>query len=223
MKLILNPYNGTFRSFLLFWSNVLPLNDRQVKNLKSQSKDYWVVDEKCLRLLVKVNGSKYWRMSYRFGGKQKSLALGVYPDVSLKDARLKRDRARLQVADGIDPSLEKKAQRREVPFEDSDKFSTLALEWWGVQKNNWTENYANRAGPAVAPRQGIVCEIANRWAASLNPGAPAFYCMQGSEHPGSPNGAGEGLIGGYVYRLGVPTGTDHQNNILYEVCRTPAQ
>ncbi len=125
-------------------SVAVPLNDRQIKNLKPQSKDYWVVDEKCLRLLVKVNGSKYWRMSYRFGGKQKSLALGVYPDVSLKDARLKRDRARLQVADGIDPGIEKKALRKGVPFEDSDKFSTLALEWWNVQKNNWTEKYADR-------------------------------------------------------------------------------
>ena len=82
------------------------------------------------------------------------------------------------------------------------------------------ECQANRAGPAAAPRQGIVCEIANRWAASLNPGAPAFYCISGGAYPFS-NGAGLGEIGGYVYRLGVPTGSE-RGRTLYEVCRSPA-
>ena len=79
----------------------MSLTDKQIKGFKPKAKDYWAVDEKCLRLLIKPSGSKYWRMSYRFDSKQKSLALGVYPEVSLKEARLKRDKARLQVAEGI--------------------------------------------------------------------------------------------------------------------------
>ncbi len=121
----------------------MTLTDKQIKSLQPKPKDYWMVDEKCLRLLVKQNGAKYWRMSYRFGGKQKSLALGVYPEVSLKDARLKRDRARLQVAEGIDPSIEKKHLRNSARHGDSEKFSTLAVEWWHHQKNSWTEHYAD--------------------------------------------------------------------------------
>ena len=68
------------------------------------------LDKKGLRLLIKPNGAKYWRMKYRFAGKQKTLTLGVYPEVSLKDARIERDQARLQINKGIDPSREKQIQ-----------------------------------------------------------------------------------------------------------------
>ena len=73
----------------------MSLTSIQIKHAKPQAKDHWLSDEKGLRLLIKPNGAKYWRMKYRFGGKQKTLALGVYPEVSLKDARIERDQARL--------------------------------------------------------------------------------------------------------------------------------
>ena len=72
----------------------MSLTDRKVKQAKPKPKDYKLADEKGLYLLVKVNGSKYWRLKYRYSGKEKLLALGVYSDVSLKDARLRRDSAR---------------------------------------------------------------------------------------------------------------------------------
>ena len=65
----------------------MPLTDIQIKQAQASTKDIWLTDEKGLRLLVKKNGSKYWRLKYRFQGKQKTLAIGVYPEVSLKDAR----------------------------------------------------------------------------------------------------------------------------------------
>ncbi|KEN37594.1 hypothetical protein AC78_4457 [Escherichia coli 7-233-03_S4_C1] len=67
-----------------------------------------------MHLLVHPNGSKYWRLQYRFDGKQKMLALGVYPDVSLADARTRRDDARNLLANNIDPGDKKKSDKIEV-------------------------------------------------------------------------------------------------------------
>jgi len=74
------------------------LSDIQVRKAKPQEKPCNLTDERALYLLVKPNGAKLWRMNYRFSGKQKTLALGVYPDVSLSDARIKRDEARQLLA-----------------------------------------------------------------------------------------------------------------------------
>ena len=89
----------------------MPLSATQVKQAKARDKAYKLSDEKGMFLLVNPNGSKYWRLKYRFGGKEKLLALGVYPDVSLKDARNKRDAARSLLANGADPGKAKKAQK----------------------------------------------------------------------------------------------------------------
>lgn len=116
----------------------------QVKNLEIKEKDYWISDEKGLRLLVRPSGSKCWRFKYRFNGKQKTLALGMYPDISLKDARLARDESRLKVAKGIDPSAAKKEEKRLQLLADGLLFSAVAQEWWENQKGTWTEDHANR-------------------------------------------------------------------------------
>ncbi|EHM4777090.1 DUF4102 domain-containing protein, partial [Salmonella enterica] len=72
----------------------MKLNARQVETAKPKDKPYKMADGGGLYLLVKTNGSRYWRLKYRIDGKEKLLALGVYPDVSLADARAKRDEAR---------------------------------------------------------------------------------------------------------------------------------
>lgn len=122
----------------------MPLNALQVKRAEPQSKDYWLADERGLRLLVKPNGAKYWRMKYRYAGKQKTLALGTYPEVSLKDARLARDKAKLLLADNLDPVQERQAAKAKAELEAGLKFSTVALEWWTNQKGTWTDDHANR-------------------------------------------------------------------------------
>jgi len=88
----------------------MPLSDINCKNAKPREKPYKLADEKGLFLLVHSNGSKYFRMKYRIDGKEKLLALGVYPQISLKEARNKRDEAREQIAQGIDPN----EARREI-------------------------------------------------------------------------------------------------------------
>ncbi len=90
----------------------MPLTDRTARDAKGRDKPYRIADAAGLYLQVQPNGGRYWRLAYRFGGKQKTLALGVYPAISLAEAREGRDRARKQLARGIDPGEAKKAVRR---------------------------------------------------------------------------------------------------------------
>jgi len=94
----------------------MPLSDTAIRNTKPKDKPFKLADEKGMFLLVNPNGSKYFRLKYRFDGKEKVLALGVYPDTSLKHAREKREQAREQIANGIDtPTKTKKRLNRQEP------------------------------------------------------------------------------------------------------------
>ncbi len=93
-------------------TNSNKLTDTSVKSSKPKESPYKLSDGGGMYLLVKPNGGKYWHLAYRFNDKQKLLALGVYPEVSLKEARLKRDEARKQLKDGKDPSEAKKEEKR---------------------------------------------------------------------------------------------------------------
>ena len=81
----------------------MALTDAKVRAAKPLDKSYKLTDGDGMHLMVHTNGSKYWRLQYRFGGKQKMLALGIYPDISLAEAREKRDTARKLIANGFDP------------------------------------------------------------------------------------------------------------------------
>jgi integrase len=119
----------------------MPLSDPACKNAKPKEKPYKLADEKGMFLLINPNGSKYFRLKYRFAGKEKVLALGVYPETSLKEARDKRDSARKHIADGTDPSeIRSKAkaekataidrqQRIENGIPLKDSFKEVALAW----------------------------------------------------------------------------------------------
>jgi integrase len=88
-----------------------PLTDPDVKNARPAAKPYKLTDERGMHLLVTPAGGKLWRFFYRYSGKQKTLALGAYPDVSLKRAREKRDEARRLLAEGVDPGAQRKAEK----------------------------------------------------------------------------------------------------------------
>lgn len=122
----------------------MALSDLQIKQAKPEAKDWWLSDEKGLRLLVKSNGSKYWRLKYRFSGKQKTLALGVYPDVSLKDARQAVAQAKSALASGCDPYEQKKLKSLRAVTHQINTFEVLAKEWWIHQKGTWKKEHADR-------------------------------------------------------------------------------
>ena len=89
----------------------MALTELEVKKAKPTGKPVKLSDGGGLFLLVQPNGAKYWRMAYRFAGKQKTLALGVYPDVSLADVRTRREEARKLLANDLDPGAIKQAQK----------------------------------------------------------------------------------------------------------------
>lgn len=100
-----------------------------IRNARPRAKTYKLGDGHSLYLLVMPNGAKYWRLSYRFNGKQRALALGVWPEVSLADARVKRDSARKMLAEGIDPFVEKKRRKLRANLDANVTFRAVAEEW----------------------------------------------------------------------------------------------
>ncbi len=107
----------------------MKLNNTTCKNAKPKEKPYKLSDGWGMYLEIMPNGSKYWRLKYRFGGKEKRLAIGVYPRVSLKEARDKREEAKDHIASGKDPSLAKKEQKLQLTISTKNTFEQIAREW----------------------------------------------------------------------------------------------
>ncbi|OQR43402.1 integrase [Klebsiella aerogenes] len=119
----------------------MALTDIKVKSIKPTDKSVKVTDGQGMFLLVKPSGAKYWRFQYRFSGKQKVLALGVYPTISLGDARRKRDEARKLISNGIDPSEKKKEDK--IEQSGALTFEAVARNWHANNKK-WSENHSKR-------------------------------------------------------------------------------
>ena len=122
----------------------MPLTVLQVDKAKPKEKNYKLTDEKGMFLLVTKAGGKYWRLKYRFDGKEKALAIGTYPDLSLKDAREIRDEARNKIAKGIDPSAEKQARKKANTLAAENSFESVALEWYQVRMTDKSETHQTR-------------------------------------------------------------------------------
>ena len=122
----------------------MALTDLQVKNAKPTVKPYKLSDGGGLFLLVHSNGGRYWRLAYRFGGKQKNLALGIYPDISLADARDRREQARKLLANDTDPGAVKQEQKARVAALSEHSFEIIAREWFVKHSPNWKENHSSK-------------------------------------------------------------------------------
>ncbi|MBP6082793.1 MAG: integrase arm-type DNA-binding domain-containing protein [Providencia sp.] len=120
----------------------MALTDAKVRAAKPLDKSYKLTDGDGMHLMVHTNGSKYWRLQYRFGGKQKMLALGVYPDISLAEAREKRDAARKLIANGFDPS-EKRKEVKEEQQKEFNTFEKVARDWHATNQR-WSEGHSHR-------------------------------------------------------------------------------
>jgi integrase len=122
----------------------MPLNDVTCKQAKPKEKAYRLADSKGLYLEVAPSGGKWWRLKYRINGKEKRISLGVYPEVGLKDARDKCDAARKQVADGIDPSVQRKAVKLAGSEKSANSFEVVAREWFGKFSKAWAASHADK-------------------------------------------------------------------------------
>lgn len=122
----------------------MPLTDATIRNAKPGEKPIKLFDERGLYLEVSPTGGKWWRLKYRFDGKEKRLSLGVYPDVSLRDARERRDATRKLLADGIDPSENRKAMKAAQADRAANSFEVVAREWFSKQAPTWAAKHGDR-------------------------------------------------------------------------------
>lgn len=120
----------------------MPLTDTAVRNAKPKEKMYRLKDGDGLFLQVSPQGGRYWRLRYFFLGKEKTLALGTYPEVSLGDARNKRHEARKLIANDIDPGAKKKEDRHQAILKAENTFRAMAEEWHEKNQAKWTEEHA---------------------------------------------------------------------------------
>ncbi|MGD9554288.1 MAG: integrase arm-type DNA-binding domain-containing protein [Arcobacteraceae bacterium] len=114
---------------------VKPLNDTQLKNAKAKEKDYKLSDGEGLYFVVKKNGTKSWRYDFSYGGKRKSMSFGIYPTVSLKDARTKKDEAKYSLANNVNPISIKRAKKTSETITLSD----VIEEWLNLRKKSKSE------------------------------------------------------------------------------------
>jgi len=193
----------------------MPLSDIKVKSLKAgvkpdgtaTSKPYRVTDEKGLYIEVTPKGGKRWRFKFRFGGKEKLLSVGIYPDVSLKAARIKRDDLRVLVADGIDPSQVRKAEK--ITTGGLNSFEAIAREWHIKFSANWTKEYTARTlthlEKNIFPWLGSI---------NINDITPPelLACLRRIENRGALDTAHRVLqISGSVFKYAVTTGQAERN------------
>lgn len=122
----------------------MSLTNTAIKNAKPKEKLYKLADGKGMYLEVRPSGARYWRLKYRFAGKEKRISLGVYPDVSLKDARIKRYDARKLLEKGVDPSLERKLKKTTQIERASNSFEAIAREWHAKYSPSWASSHANK-------------------------------------------------------------------------------
>ena len=121
----------------------MPLNNKICEAAKPSEKPRKLADGGGLYLEVMPNGARYWRLKYRFMGKEKRLALGVYPETTLAEAREKREQARKLLANGADPAFVKKEQKLQARLSAGNTFEDVAREWHEHQSSKWTPSYAD--------------------------------------------------------------------------------
>ncbi len=139
----------------------MKLSDAAIRASKPTEKPYKVFDGSGLYLLVTPEGSRLWRFKYRYGGKERLLALGPYPDVALKEARDRCGKAKAQLRDGIDPSAVRRADKASRIDREAGTFEVVAREWHAKQSARWAKNGGQRilrrlemyAFPRIGSRQ----------------------------------------------------------------------
>lgn len=134
----------------------MPLSDTAIRTAKPTNKPQKLADGGGLYLLLNPNGSRWWRLKYRAGGKEKLLSLGTYPDTGLKDARDKRDAARKLLAAGVDPGEQRKAVKAAGAERAANSFAVIAAEWLALQK-------PRMATATLEKAQWTFDELVNPW------------------------------------------------------------
>lgn len=180
-----------------------------IRNAKPKEKGYRLFDERGLYLEVMPNGSKYWRMKYRFNGKDKRIAFGVFPEVSLADARDKRDEARKLVSAGIDPAFARKEDRRQRLLRSINTFESVARAWHSNHEVRWSPYYSAMVLHRL--ETDVFRYIGNRPVAEISP-LELLETIKRIEKRGAHELARRALrVCGQIYKYAIPSGLAERN------------
>lgn len=122
----------------------MPLTDIAIRTAKPAEKPLKLTDGGGLYLILNPNGSRWWRLDYRYAGKRKTLSMGIYPVVTLKDARNRRDEARKLLASDVDPGENRKAQKLARVLSTANSFEVITREWYAKFSSTWNESHGER-------------------------------------------------------------------------------
>lgn len=181
----------------------MPLSDAKIRNAKREAKAYKLADGGGLFLLVKPNGSKLWQQKYRHHGKEGLLSHGPYPDVSLKQARHKRDAARALLADGTDPAVQKRQDQLEAETKARNTFLLVAEEYLQMAYDRELADATMRK--KIWHIHTLAASLHQRPIDDITP-AEVLHLLKGVEHSGRRETAKKlrGTLSG-VFRLAVVT------------------
>jgi integrase len=175
-----------------------------IRNTKPEKKPLRLYDSDGMYLEITPAGGHWWRLAYRFGGKRKLLSLGTFPDVTLPEARERRDDARKLIAKKIDPSAQRKAEKRAQKVRDANSFEAVAREWYGRHAPTWV---ATHSTDVLRRLEGnLFDEIGDKPVAEIT--APVLLeAMRKIEARGAHDLAHRVLgVAGQVFRYAVATG-----------------
>ncbi len=197
------------------------LSDAKARNAKPRTKSYKITDGEGLFLLVTPSGGKYWRLKYFFGGKEKLLALGVYPDVNLAEARERRAQARKVLAAGNDPGETKKEAKRLAILKNANSFEVVAREWLEKRRHEWASITADVAQGRL--KAYILPKLGPRPIADIT--APEVLAMlRAVEDKGTLETARRVMnISGQIFMYAIATGRAERNPVpdLRGALKTP--
>lgn len=182
----------------------MPLTAVAIKNKKPGKKPARMYDTGGLYLEIRPQGGKWWRFAYRFGGRRKLISLGVFDDVTLVQAREKRDAARRLLADGIDPSAHKKFEKQATRMRETNSFEAVALEWHGKQAKAWAPKHADDVLRRL--RSNLFPDLGARPIATIT--APHLLAAARKVESRGAHDLAHRMVGvaGQVFRYGVATG-----------------
>ncbi|MBV1959880.1 MAG: tyrosine-type recombinase/integrase [Pseudomonadales bacterium] len=180
------------------------LKSIQVKQATPREKPYKLTDEKGLYLYITPKGQKYWRFNYRFAGKRKTLALGVFPETGLAKARIKHAEARKQIENDRDPADIRRAAKLARALSSENSFEAVALEWFTKEKPNWSASHTDRVARML--NKYLIPHIGHRIIGEIT--APDLLaCLRKVEARGTINTAHRvKQVSGQVFRYAVTIG-----------------
>jgi integrase len=180
------------------------LTDVAVRRAKPRNKRYKMYDTGGLFLLITPSGGKWWRFKYKYAGKEKLLSLGTYPDISLKDARDRRDQERKKLANRIDPAVNRAAAKAAWEGNQANSFEVVAREWIAKKSSAWSGSNTNKTTRRL--EVDVFPWIGNRPIAEIMP-PELLMVVQRTEKRGAIDTAHRVLqTCGQIFRYAVVTG-----------------